>query len=348
MSGHKTTAVLRLDPTVLVDNPKLADGLTAENRSWVYRFKSLDGEDSEPLNFMAVIKSCESISDGTAEVELWFLTDLPRAHATLGASFEILYPQRIGEGEITRVVNTEITIVHTESGMCLTTRRFDGWRDVQDCFDDYKTSLGPFDQPELDTYLAEEYPAVPAHEIWDFRLLRMQDSFTWSPNPSPQGGDGLKLGTVDGDSLRLAIAGYQFPDAEDIRKRDSWYMVEGSATLAGEAWDFRWQALTCDTPPLICHWLFELASWLEFGDPDAQAPDPPWLIEPCIQFTEAKRINGRVHLTVGLSHEFSLTGRKAESILLRATAEELRRAAVDFAATIAVFPETPQPSRPAL
>jgi len=110
MPGHRTTAVLRLDPEVLVDSPKLAGGLTTpENRSWIYRFKSLDSEDSEPLNFMAVIKSCESISATAAEVELWFLTEMPRVYATPGASFEILYPQRIGEGEITGVVNIDDT-----------------------------------------------------------------------------------------------------------------------------------------------------------------------------------------------------------------------------------------------
>ena len=36
-----------------------------------------------------------------------------------------------------------ITIVHTESGMCLTTVAFSDWREIQAAFDDYKTSLGP-------------------------------------------------------------------------------------------------------------------------------------------------------------------------------------------------------------
>lgn len=240
----------------------------------------------------------------------------------------------------------KITIVHTETGMCLTTREFDGWREVQDRFDDYKTSLGPFSHAELDAYLTEEYPETPSNEIRDFRLLRMQDSFTWAPHQSSPTGDGLKLGTTSGDSLRLAIVGYQFPDADDIRKRDSWYIVDGTATSTGEEWHFQWQALTCDTAPLICHWLFELASWLTTGDPDAEAPPAPWLIEPNIQFPSTQRINGRVHMAVELSHEFRPRPGKAKTIVLRVTAEELRKAAIDFAATIAQFPTATRPSRP--
>lgn len=244
------------------------------------------------------------------------------------------------------MTSPQITIVHTETGMCLTTKEFSGWREVQDSFDDYKTSLGPFSHPELDAYLAEEYPGTPFHEIWDFRLLRMQDSFTWTPHGSPPTGDGLKLGTTSGDSLRLAVGGYQFPDAADIRKRDSWYIVDGSVTASGDEWHFRWQALTCDSAPLICHWLFELASWLSIGDPDAEAPESPWLIEPNIQFTATERINGRIHMAVELSHEFRPSTGKAKTIVLRVTAEELRTAAIDFAATIAQFPTANLPSRP--
>lgn len=37
-----------------------------------------------------------------------------------------------------------ITIVHTRSGMCLTTVTFSSWREVSDAFDDYVASLGPY------------------------------------------------------------------------------------------------------------------------------------------------------------------------------------------------------------
>ncbi len=55
-----------------------------------------------------------------------------------------------------------ITIVHTRRGMLLSKRKYGDWREVQDSFDDYKTSLGPYALDELWEYLNIEYPgAVP-------------------------------------------------------------------------------------------------------------------------------------------------------------------------------------------
>ena len=54
-----------------------------------------------------------------------------------------------------------ITIVHTKRGMLLTKKLYADWRAVQDEFDDYMTSLGPFEPSELVEYLAIEYPLDP-------------------------------------------------------------------------------------------------------------------------------------------------------------------------------------------
>ena len=109
MSGHRTTAVLRLDNALVADRPKLALGLTPTNRSWLYRFKSLDSEEPKPLNFGAVIESCTTTASNTAEVELWFWGDLARVYATPGEAFEIWYDGIVGEGEITGVVDIDDT-----------------------------------------------------------------------------------------------------------------------------------------------------------------------------------------------------------------------------------------------
>ncbi|MCP4968392.1 MAG: hypothetical protein GY926_24560 [bacterium] len=247
-----------------------------------------------------------------------------------------------------------ITIVHTDTGMCLTTRQFDDWRNVQAAFEDYETSLGPFAVDELLEYLQIEYPNSQPFGRGDvLRLASRSNAFIWAAIESPPEGDGLKLGTTDGDSLRLAIDGYQFPDAEDPEKRFSWYMVEGCATRDGRAWDFRSQALTCDVAPLICGWLFELANRGE-RNVGTESPRPPWLIEPNLQFPSVSWENGRALLTIDLDLEFlppdvrqSRRGAGTPEVLrVRATADDLRRAAVDFAATIARFPVAPGPSRP--
>lgn len=246
-----------------------------------------------------------------------------------------------------------ITIVHTETGMCLTTKRFDRWQDIQAMFDGYKTSLGPYEPDDLLDYLQAEYPNRPPFSRFDvLGLAHRTDAYSWAMRDLPKG-DGLKLGSIDGESFRLAVDGLQFPDAAELEKRFSWYVVEGSASRSGEAWDFAWQALTCDAAHLICGWLFEVASWIELG-PGADAPSPPWLIEPNLQFTSVSWENGRALLTIELDLEFRppavRQGRKGagspETLRVRATAEELRNAAIDLSATIARHPVPSGPSRP--
>ena len=61
----------------------------------------------------------------------------------------------------------------------------------------------------------------------------------------------MRLGVNGDDVLDLSIVGYQFPDTDDLRKRYSWHMIQGRAGTAFEAWDFRWQALTCDESPRL-------------------------------------------------------------------------------------------------
>lgn len=247
-----------------------------------------------------------------------------------------------------------ITIVHTEFGMCLTTTAYSDWREIQSVFDDYKTSLGPFESDELIEYLAVEYPTDAPFDAWDVRgIAGYPEAVTWAASADLPIGAGLKLGTTRGDSLRLAIDGYQFPSHEDRRMRDSWYFVEGEATVDGRNWKFRSQALTCDTAPLLVAWLLRLEEWITAGSSD-DAPKPPWLIEPNLQFPEARNVNGRAEITVELDLEFlppdRRSGRqgagKPEVLRLRATAAELQQAAIDFAATMARFPTGPGASRP--
>ncbi len=54
-----------------------------------------------------------------------------------------------------------ITIVYTESGMCLTTAVYSHWREVQDAFTDYKASLGPYTVDELIEFLELDFPTDP-------------------------------------------------------------------------------------------------------------------------------------------------------------------------------------------
>lgn len=207
---------------------------------------------------------------------------------------------------------------------------------------------------ELVEYLEIEYPTRPPFDAWDARgIAGRADAYSWAPSADLPTGPGLTLGSTRGDSLRLAIDGFQFPDHDDPRRRDSWYIVEGEATVDGEAWSFRWQTLTCDTAPLLVRWLLRVAEWLTAGATD-DPPKPPWLIEPNLQFPVVQAVNGRVEISAELDLEFlppdQRDGRRGsgrpQTLNLRASAEELQQAAIDFAATIAQYPVTPAASEP--
>ena len=130
-------------------------------------------------------------------------------------------------------------------------------------------------------------------------------------------------------------------------------MVEGSAVSSGNEWTFQEPVLTCDVPPLISAWLRDLATWADAsgGEP---SPGVPWLIEPNLGFGPVAMDDGRVVLTIELDLEFlppeRLKGRNGagnpEVLTVRATTDELRRAADGFDRTIACYPDcSPQVPR---
>jgi hypothetical protein len=46
-----------------------------------------------------------------------------------------------------------------------------------------------------------------------------------------------------GHGVELHVTGYQFPDAEDPRKRCSWHVVHGRAVTPDGSWDFRYPGI---------------------------------------------------------------------------------------------------------
>lgn len=244
-----------------------------------------------------------------------------------------------------------ITIVYTRSGMCLTTAEYADRREVQDAFEDYTASLGPLEVDDVIAFLSDDFGNDAPFTEWDVRgVADRAGAYCWAAAVDLPAGPGARLGSTKGDSLRLAVDGLQFPDHPDPRRRDSWYFVEGEATVGGRAWSFRWQSLTCDKAPLLTAWLHQLEAWVVHPG-RAEAPTPPWLIEPNLQFSVVRLVNGRAEITVELSHEFHpLTpdpaSRRPERLRIHATAEELQQAAIDLAVTIDRHSALPAASRP--
>jgi isopentenyldiphosphate isomerase len=54
----------------------------------------------------------------------------------------------------------KLHIIYTDNEVLLSKKSYVSWREIQDEFDDYKASLGPWGEDEVVQYLAEEYPAL--------------------------------------------------------------------------------------------------------------------------------------------------------------------------------------------
>jgi hypothetical protein len=49
-------------------------------------------------------------------------------------------------------------IIYTQREMLLSKRAYSSWREIQDEYTDYQTSLGPWAEEEVIEYLSDEYP----------------------------------------------------------------------------------------------------------------------------------------------------------------------------------------------
>lgn len=52
----------------------------------------------------------------------------------------------------------EIHIIYTEGEMLLSRKPYSCWREIQEEYADYQTSLGPWGEVEVIGYLREQYP----------------------------------------------------------------------------------------------------------------------------------------------------------------------------------------------
>lgn len=60
----------------------------------------------------------------------------------------------------------QIRIIYTETKMLLSKNFYESWREIQQEYEAYKVSLGPWEHGEIIEYLADEYPDLcpSAHE----------------------------------------------------------------------------------------------------------------------------------------------------------------------------------------
>lgn len=155
------------------------------------------------------------------------------------------------------------------------------------------------------------------------------------------------LGTESRDFLELSIAGYQFPDSDDPQLKYSWHMIQGRASTASEAWDFRWHALTCDEPVRLAAWLREAAEASALGRVmPAEGPGPISFTEPNLAFEVESYCRDVVVIRVELDLEFRSPSNKPNYYVghpnvlhIRTSIDKLAAAAADWESDLRRYPD---------
>lgn len=159
----------------------------------------------------------------------------------------------------------------------------------------------------------------------------------------------MLLGRSPSDSLSIRVTGYQFPEAEDPRKRFSWHMVEGEARCSQGAWSFRMAALTCDESPLVSAWLRETAAAHESRA--SGHPAPLSLTEPNLSFRVGRVMDDSIVIDVNLDVEFQPPWHRLGyagdpfTLSLVTDVEQLRAAADEWDREQGPFPDGPWAAR---
>jgi hypothetical protein len=149
--------------------------------------------------------------------------------------------------------------------------------------------------------------------------------------------------TGSADALTLRITGYQFPDAENPRKRYSWHLVEGEAACPQGSWSFRFPALTCGESPQISAWLRAAADCAD-RSPVGGRPDVLEFTEPDLRFSATECQSGEADMEIALDLEFQPPWHQRREagdpfcLVMRLTAGQLRSAAREWDEEIAKYP----------
>ena len=54
----------------------------------------------------------------------------------------------------------KITIIYLENEMLISKKQYDSWRQIQDEYPAFKSSLGPWSEEDVVSYLKSEYPSI--------------------------------------------------------------------------------------------------------------------------------------------------------------------------------------------
>ena len=71
------------------------------------------------------------------------------------------------------MTTTMLHIIFTETSILLSKKDFHDWRSIQEEYEDYKASLGPWPETEVAAYLDDEYPGIsPSAQVQVAEFLK--------------------------------------------------------------------------------------------------------------------------------------------------------------------------------
>lgn len=148
----------------------------------------------------------------------------------------------------------------------------------------------------------------------------------------------MELTGASGDSLRLEIAGYQFPEIADDPSDSNRLMIDLEATVAGRSWRTR-------DPSMDTSEVEALAQWLEGVSRGSSFPDACDFLEPNLSFELVRPAADRAEMRAYFEMESRPPWAPAGGSVLRdlrvtltPTREEIAAAAADLRRGLASFP----------
>jgi hypothetical protein len=144
----------------------------------------------------------------------------------------------------------------------------------------------------------------------------------------------MQLDSSNGNSFKLKIIGYEFPEIKDGYDDTNWLMIQIDVTSNQNTW-------ISTFPALNTFEVEELANWLSSIDSTKDNPKGRGFIEPCLDFQFLTKSDGQQFLNVFCMNEMSPNGEPGNTSEIEFPVSEinLSQAAKDLRLELQKFPQ---------
>lgn len=108
----------------------------------------------------------------------------------------------------------------------------------------------------------------------------------------------MKLNSSNGNSFKLEIVGYEFPNIKDDYYDSNWLMIQIDVISSQGIWNATF-------PALLTFEVEQLVNWLNSSDSIKNNPQGCGFIEPCLDFQFTSKADGQLFLNIQFGNEMS-------------------------------------------